>query len=270
MPQDSGEPAAGRCRPSDAVYRRAVYSTGERGDPRWNKFLQGYYDNSGISSDSFDQAVQFDGGGEAALTESMQDQGHAPDHRGRDLGLLHRVQHARSGRRRRQRACALLRQAIAIAVDFEEFISIFPTVAAQAGPGADCHPGSSAIVPARGINPVTSHLGATVARRRRSKRPERCCAEAGYPMAVIPRPAAADPLLRHAGDAGPDSKAMLQWYRKQLAKLGIELVIRATDYNRFPGQDAQRDGADLQLGLERGLPGSREFPLPAVRTQRQG
>ena len=33
--------------------------------------------------------------------------------------------------------------------------------------------------------------------------------------------------------AGPDSKAMLQWYRKQLAKLGIELVIRATDYNRF-------------------------------------
>jgi oligopeptide transport system substrate-binding protein len=27
--------------------------------PYWNKFLQGYYDASGISSDSFDQAVQF-------------------------------------------------------------------------------------------------------------------------------------------------------------------------------------------------------------------
>ena len=48
-------------------------------------------------------------------------------------------------------------------------------------------------------------------------------------------PASGGPLILYYDTpaAGPDSKAMLQWYRKQLAKLGIELVIRATDYNRF-------------------------------------
>ncbi len=33
---------------------------------------------------------------------------------------------------------------------------------------------------------------------------------------------------------------MLNWYRKQFEKLGIKLVIRATDYNRF--QEKIRDG----------------------------
>ena len=32
---------------------------------------------------------------------------------------------------------------------------------------------------------------------------------------------------------GPDSKAQLNWWRKQFAKLGIELIVRPTDYNRF-------------------------------------
>ena len=33
---------------------RAVYSLEKESIPYWNKFLQGYYDTSGISSDSFD------------------------------------------------------------------------------------------------------------------------------------------------------------------------------------------------------------------------
>jgi ABC-type transport system substrate-binding protein len=41
-------------------------------------------------------------------------------------------------------------------------------------------------------------------------------------------------------DAGPDGKARLNWMRKQFAKLGIELVVRATDYNRF--QEKMREG----------------------------
>jgi hypothetical protein len=39
--------------------------------PYWTKFLQGYYDASGIASDSFDQAIQFTGSGGIALTDSM-------------------------------------------------------------------------------------------------------------------------------------------------------------------------------------------------------
>ena len=36
---------------------QAVFSLEKESIPYWNKFLQGYYDTSGISSDTFDQAV---------------------------------------------------------------------------------------------------------------------------------------------------------------------------------------------------------------------
>lgn len=40
--------------------------------------------------------------------------------------------------------------------------------------------------------------------------------------------------------SGPDDKARLDWYRKQFAKLGIQLQVRATQYNRF--QEKMRTG----------------------------
>ena len=52
----------------------AVFSLEKETIPYWSKFLQGYYDSSGISSDSFDQAVQFTSGGDPQLTDSMRDQ----------------------------------------------------------------------------------------------------------------------------------------------------------------------------------------------------
>jgi len=50
---------------------KVVYMLEKETIPYWNKFLQGYYDASGISSDSFDQAVQFIGDGDAKLTDAM-------------------------------------------------------------------------------------------------------------------------------------------------------------------------------------------------------
>lgn len=41
-----------------------VYSLEKEDVPYWNKFLQGYYDASGISSDSFDQAIRMNADGE--------------------------------------------------------------------------------------------------------------------------------------------------------------------------------------------------------------
>ncbi|MEE9160386.1 MAG: ABC transporter substrate-binding protein, partial [Gammaproteobacteria bacterium] len=104
---------------------KAIFSLEKESIPAWNKFLQGYYDTSGIVSDSFDQAVQFNTHGEAGLTEEMQD---------KSIQLLTAVttsimytgfnmrDEVIGGDSERARK---LRQAIAIAVDFEEFISIF-------------------------------------------------------------------------------------------------------------------------------------------------
>ncbi len=103
----------------------AVFSLEKETIPYWSKFLQGYYDSSGISSDSFDQAVQFSAGGDPQLTDSMRKQ---------DIHLITTV--AASiwyvgfnmldpvvgglGEDRQK-----LRQALSIAFDYDEFISIF-------------------------------------------------------------------------------------------------------------------------------------------------
>ena len=54
---------------------KAIYSLEKESIPAWNKFLQGYYDTSGIVSDSFDQAIQFSAQGDAQLTDEMQQKG---------------------------------------------------------------------------------------------------------------------------------------------------------------------------------------------------
>jgi len=52
---------------------RIVFKLERESIPRWNKFLQGYYDSSGIASDSFDQAVTFSPEGTIDLTERFKD-----------------------------------------------------------------------------------------------------------------------------------------------------------------------------------------------------
>src|SRR5262245_59029627 len=47
---------------------RVVFSREKEGIPYWNKFLQGYYDLSGIGSDQFDQAVRMSVEGDAVVT----------------------------------------------------------------------------------------------------------------------------------------------------------------------------------------------------------
>ncbi|MDQ5881057.1 MAG: peptide/nickel transport system substrate-binding protein, partial [Pseudomonadota bacterium] len=54
---------------------RAIFSREKEAIPYWNKFLQGWYDASGISSDSFDQAVRINVGGDVALTDEMHSKG---------------------------------------------------------------------------------------------------------------------------------------------------------------------------------------------------
>ena len=212
---------------------RAVYSLEKEAIPRWNKFLQGYYDNSGIGSDSFDQAVQFGSGGEATLTQEMRE-------RGIRLSTAVETSVYYTGFNMRDpvvggdsERARLLRQAIAIAVDFEEFISIFRNGRGQAAqgplpPGIFGHREGET-----GVNPVTHVWRNGEVKRRTIDDARALLRQAGY--AEGRDPAKGGPLILYYDTpaAGPDSKAMLQWYRKQLAKLGIELVIRATDYNRF-------------------------------------
>ena len=101
---------------------KAVYRLEKETIPYWNKFLQGYYDASGIASDSFDQAVQFTGDGELGLTSSMQEKGiqlqtavtSSIFYMG--FNMLDSIVGGDSERARK------LRLAISIAIDYEEYI----------------------------------------------------------------------------------------------------------------------------------------------------
>lgn len=220
---------------------KVVFTLEKETIPYWNKFLQGYYDASGISSDSFDQAVQISTQGEAQLTDSMRAKGIAlvttvtTSSRYLGFNMLDAVVGGQSERARK------LRQAIAIAVDYEEFISIFAN-----GRGIPAHgPIPPGIFGHRegvtGINPVVYKVENGRVVRRSIEEALRLLREAGYPDGRDARTGAPLVLYFDTAASGPDAKSRLDWMSKQFAKLNIQLVVRSTDYNRF--QDKMRRGS---------------------------
>ena len=223
---------------------KVVFSLEKETIPYWNKFLQGYYDASGISSDSFDQAVQVNVGGEAALTDAMQEQGItlstsvATSTMYTGFNWLDPVVGGNSERTRK------LRQAIAIAVDFEEFVSIFANgrgIAAQSPipPGIFGYREGEA-----GINRYVYDWLGGAPKRKPIAEAQRLLAEAGYPDGVDAKTRQPLVINLDTTSAGVGSKARLDWLRKQFDKINVQLVVRSTDYNRF--QDKIRKG-DTQM-----------------------
>lgn len=225
---------------------KMVFSLEKESIPYWNKFLQGYYDASGISSDTFDQAVQYSGHGEVALSEDMSAHGiRLQTSVGVTVFYLGFNMHdplVGSGKDEKSRERARkLRHAISIAVDQEEFISIFRNgrgIPAQ-GP---IPPGIFGYRDGReGINPHVYDWVDGAPRRKPIEVARKLLAEAGYPNGRDAQ--TGQPLLVHLDTTvgGVDGKSRLDWYAKQFEKLGVQLVIRATDWNRF--QDKLRKGA---------------------------
>jgi ABC-type transport system substrate-binding protein len=126
-----------------------------------------------------------------------------------------------------------LRQALSIAVDMEEMISIFGNgrgIPAQ-GP---LPPGISGFREGEeGTNPWVYRWHDGRAQRRPVAEAEALLRRAGYPAGVDPATGRPLQLFLDATTTGPDMNALFDWYRKQFSKLGIELVVRSTDYNRF-------------------------------------
>jgi ABC-type transport system substrate-binding protein len=219
---------------------KVVYSLEKEGIPYWNKFLQGYYDASGISSDSFDQAVQFTSTGDIALTESMQQKGIrlktsvAPSDIYMGFNMLDPLVGGLSERARK------LRQAISLAVDYEEYLSIFANGRGLAAQG----PIPTGIFGHRsgeeGINPYVYYWHRGRPKRHSLETAKKLLAEAGYPDGLERESGKPLVLNLDVTARGPDDKARLDWIRKQFQKLNLQLVIRSTDYNRF--QDKIRKG----------------------------
>ena len=262
---------AGRTMP---FVERVVYSREKEAIPYWNKFLQGYYDSSAIPSDTFDQAVRVAVGGEVGLTAEMEEKGiklrTSADVTILYLGVnwLDDVVGGDSARARK------LRQAIAIAVDWEEFISIFLN-----GRGKVAHdPLAPGIFGQRtgreAINPVTHVWENGRAERRPVEEAGKLLAEADYPNGRDAKTGQPLVLYLDTVGRGPGDKPRFDWWRRQFAKLSVQLEIRDTDWNRF--QEKIRKGSQQLyiLGWNADYPDPENFMFllhgPQARARTQG
>lgn len=223
------------------LIEKAVYTLEKEAIPRWTKFLQGYYDLSGVSADSFDQAIQITPSGEATLTPEMQSKGIRltqmtdPSIYYSGFNMLDPIVGGQSARARK------LRQAISIAVNYDENIAIFYNGRGQAAQGP-IPPGIFGYQAGKeGINPYVYKWDGQRSKRRSIDEAKQLMQEAGYPGGRDPK--TGQPLILHYDvptSGAPDEKARLNWMRKQFAQIGISLNIRATQYNRF--QTKMRNG----------------------------
>ncbi|MBM3213753.1 peptide ABC transporter substrate-binding protein [Candidatus Poribacteria bacterium] len=213
---------------------RFVYKLEKEDVPRWSKFLQGYYDASGISSDNFDRAIVMNAETGATLSPWMQERGVQLTTAVNTatyylaFNMLDPVVGGYEPEKRK------LRQAISIAIDTEEYVEIFANGRALAAHGP-IPPGIFGRVEGRaGMNPFVydwnDRAGAPV--RKSLDEAKRLLAEAGYPNGRgkdgKPLRVSFDNVLTGAGD-----QATIRWYSKKLEALGATLVSNATDYSRF-------------------------------------
>tara|TARA_Y100001934_G_scaffold176762_1_gene209356 strand:- start:937 stop:3126 length:2190 start_codon:yes stop_codon:yes gene_type:complete len=227
--------------------------------PRWNKFLQGYYDASGISSDSFDQAVQITGQGEATVTQEMSAKGIRLEEAIATSTYyvgFNMLDPTVGGLTESSRK---LRQAISIAVDYEEFISIFANgrgIPAQGpiAPGIFGHKYGK-----EGINPIVYNWKDNRLKRKSIETAKNLLAEAGYPNGIDIKTNAPLVLYFDVTARGPEDKSKLDWMSKQFQKLNIQLVIRNTDYNRFQDKIRQGNAQIFEWGWNADYPDPENF-----------
>lgn len=238
---------------------RAIYMLEKEDIPYWNKFLQGYYDVSGINSDSFDQAVQMGSDGNVGLTDEMKT---------KNIHLLTAVTASTyyfgfnmldpviGGYTEKKQK---LRQAISIAIDYEEYISIFLNgrgIAAQSA----LSPGIFGYIEGQaGINQYVYDWYHGKPKRKPINVAKKLLADSGYPNGFDKTSGKQLILNLDSTGTGPESKSRLDWMRKQFAKLNIQLNIRATDYNRFQEKMLKGNAQMFQWGWNADYPDPENF-----------
>jgi ABC-type transport system substrate-binding protein len=227
---------------------RLVFQVEKEAVPLKAKFRQGYLDVPEIERTDYGVAFAIEKEDSAEVAQEFDQRGiRLP--RFVDLSVGYMALNMQDpvvgqvGSPEQQRRNRLLRQAISIVIDWEEYLRIFPKRAGETamGPLPAGLPGSRHGTP-EGLNPLThQRLPDGTVERRPLSEAMALMAQAGYAQG---RDAASGaPLVLSydvAGQPSPERKAEFDWMTRQFAKLGITLDIRATDVNQF--QDKVRKG----------------------------
>ena len=237
----------------------AVYVLEKESVPRWAKFMQGYYDTSGIAENVFDQAVKFSGDGGMGVSDEMSN---------RKIRLntivesstfyfgFNMLDETVGGYEDKKKK---LRQALSIVFDYEEYLQIFRNnrgVAAQ-GP---IPPGLFGYQEGKeGNNPFVYDWDekTSLPKRKSIEYAKKLLAEAGYPEGrgkdgkqLI--------LFYDSVDRG-ESKPMMDWIRKKFAQIGVDFQTRSTDYNRFQEKMLKGNSMYFSWGWNADYPDPENF-----------
>jgi oligopeptide transport system substrate-binding protein len=194
--------------------------------PTFNKFLQGYYDASGVIQESFDRAVQ-----QGRLSPEMAARGMSlaksvdPTIWFIGFNMNDGTVGTRAGERGRK-----LRQAMSTAIDIVEFSRVF--LNGRGVPAQTPLPPGIFGYDAAYQNPY---------RQPDLERARALLAEAGYENGIDPE--TRRPLRLTFDTADPSTRGRLQWqfFVDTWRRIGLDVQIAATNYNAY--QDKLRDGA---------------------------
>ena len=202
------------------------YTREKESIPRFNKFLQGYYDESGIIKESFDAVI---------VAGDL-----SPDMKARGMRLDKEVEPSvfylgfnmddptvgtPAGDKGRK-----LRQAMSLAIDTQEFLRLFTN-----GRGV---PAQSPLPP--GIFGYSKDYKNPF-RQPDTKRARQLLAEAGYANGIDPATGRPLKLGFDTGNTTAESLLQYEFLVGAWRQIGLDVAVRATTYNQF--QQKVRQGA---------------------------
>ena len=237
---------------------KAIYVLEKESIPRWNKFLQGYYDASAINSDTFDSSVQFLNN-EIMINKELNNKNIQLETATQATIIYYAfnmLDDTIGGYTEKQKK---LRQAISIAINMEEFIQIFLN-----GRGIVAHSPIPSSIFGHQKNTYNPYLynvvphGKNKQKKKSLEEAKNLLKQAGYENGIKKdgkRLVVYFDTYIQSSAARPE----INWLRKQINKLNIDLQVRATDYNQFRSKVSQGNYQILRWGWNADYPDPENF-----------
>ncbi|NNL66685.1 MAG: hypothetical protein HKP30_10610, partial [Myxococcales bacterium] len=194
--------------------------------PTFGKFLQGYYDASGIIEESFDRMIQ-----NGDLSPDMRERGMrleksvSPDVFYLGFNMLDDLVGEGAGRQGRK-----LRQAMSLVVDAEEYAELFNN-------GRDIRAQSPIPPGIFGYDPDYRNPYRVVD----LERARALLVEAGYPKGIDPETGRPLQITFDTPDTTARARLRFQYFVNAWSEIGLDVQIAATNYNQF--REKVRQGA---------------------------
>ncbi|MBN1653444.1 MAG: peptide ABC transporter substrate-binding protein [Deltaproteobacteria bacterium] len=228
---ESGDLEAGRLNAKVAgkplpFIQRIEYRREKESIPAFNKFLQGYYDVSGIIQESFDKVIQEDNLSPEMVRMGMRlEKAVEPDIYYIGFNMEDPTVGAAAGERGKK-----LRQAMSLVTDVKEYTRLFTN-----GRGV---PAQSLLPPGIfGYDPDYRNPYRALDYEKAKASLE----QAGYPGGIDPNTEKPLRLTFDTPDTSATGLLRYQFLVNAWRKLGLDVRIEATNYNKF--QEKVRDGA---------------------------